>query len=450
MYARRDIVVNHTPELKRASLTKINEPLFSEPQIIDLTNDFQVDLKHCTKPIVLDVPAFSEEPIDASHVIFGMATKLDRLESSIIFLQRWIAYTHARLLVVAVSPDEGPPDSKRMRSLERHMRNLGIDVTIVKPLHKDDNMAQRYFSLARLMYRTRDSRTQWISFVDDDTFFPSIHSLISVLDTYDPQEHWYLGGMSEEWWSVVRYGFMGFGGAGIFLSVPLAAIINANYESCEERSGAGAGDMKIRECIAWHTNTKLTHIRGLHQIDMHGDRSGLFESGRLLLSLHHWKAGWWDESGYGAGFPMSAMHQVADVCGDCFLQRWQFGTDTILSNGYSIAEYPKGRLSGYKNDTDLDRVENTWLPAGIVTNSSNPGWDHYLGPLRPKMKLEEEKVQYRFLDSLAVDGGVRQLYLHTGIDREPDTVVELFWIQKKRIETSSLEIPRERSAIDPT
>lgn len=426
-YARRDIIINPNPETARASVIKVDAPLFPEPQVVDLTESSEVKLNHCLEPMLLDVPEFSREPPDASHIILGMATLIDRLELSIVFLQRWLAHTNARLLIIAEAPDNTSPDPKKMAELESNMRNLGLKVTIVKPLSRRDNMPERYFSLVKLMYTHREPEEEWMGIIDDDTFFPSMHSLVEKLDSFNSNKQWYIGAMSEEWWPVVRYGLMAFGGAGIFLSMPLAAVLNTHYEDCKRRSGAGAGDMRIRECIVWHTDTRLTHVPGLYQIDMRGDRSGIYESGRLPLSLHHWKQGWWDEKGYGIWFPMHAMHLVADICGDCFLQRWQFGGAMVLSNGYSIATYPTGAWGRLEEEGQLGRPERTWLEAGNVEGSNNAGWDHYVGPLRPKLRLEEDKIQYKFLDAVAVDSGVRQFYLHLGIDGDLDTLLEIHW-----------------------
>lgn len=438
-YARRDIIVNANPDTKRTSVTKIDAQLFPDSQLVDLTASTDVELKNCMEPLLLDVPTLST-PIDASHVLFGMATPLDRLEKSIPYLLRWLPGTNARLFVIATGPDETDPDVKELKEMEDKMRGFGLEVTIVKPVRSGDDMASRYFSLVKVLYENREEgKTKWIGLVDDDTFFPSMHSLITKLNTFNADQQLYLGGMSEEWWAVVRYGLMAFGGAGIFLSLPLAEVLDANYEECKWRSGAGAGDMRIRECIIWHTNTKLTHVEGLHQIDIHGDLSGLYESGRLHLSLHHWKQGWWDEGGFGSWFPMSAMHLVADVCGDCFLQRWQFNSDLVLANGYSVASYPSGKLKELGKDRGWEKPENTWEGAGIVEGANNPGWDHYIGPLRPMLKLEEEKVQYRFLDAVAVDGGVRQFYIHMGVDGDLDTLLEIFWIRRADADSAGIE-----------
>ena len=424
-YARRDINVKLQSETQRPSVTNVDEPLFPKIQIVDPAED--PVLEHCSPPLSLEVsPFFKKQTVDASNVIFGMSTILNRLEDSIPFLERWLAHTDASFFVIVVNSEEDrKPDKKKMAELQSRMRELGIKVTLVAPLNKDDDMAHRYFSLVKLLYSKRDKTTQWIGIVDDDTFFPSMHSLIDMLGNYDPRQKQYVGGISEEWWSVVLYGLMAFGGAGLFLSLPMAAIIDANYKSCREQSGSTAGDMRIVECIHWHSHVKLTPIPTLHQMDMGGDLSGVYESGWRPLSLHHWKADWWDDNRRDHCFPLDVMHLVADVCGECFLQRWRFGGDTVLSNGYSIATYPNGI-----NETELRKPEHTWLGPRPVPNTFNPGYVHSLGEVREPLEPEEEKVQYMFLDAQAVDGGVRQFYLHKGVGEELDTLVELFWNEK--------------------
>lgn len=427
-YARRDIIVSPKPGLKRASVTKIDAPLFPEPQLINLTENPVAVLQHCEPPLALDVPAFDHAPVDATHLFFGMTTTLDRLEESVVFLERWLAHTQAKLFVVAAGPgnDVQAADPQRMKEVEARLRTLGLDITIVNALDPQDHFPQRYFSLVRVMYSNRGSSTRWMILIDDDTFFPSMHSLVAVLDSHNAQEQFYIGALSEDWWSVTRYGLMGFGGAGIFLSVALASVLDAHYQDCKDSSGSSSGDVRIMECVYRHTNTKLTHIPGLYQMDITGDRSGLFESGRLPLSLHHWKGGWWDEDGYGSGFPMAKMHLVNDMCGECFMQRWQFGPSMILSNGYSVATYPKRHLAD--GLIDLDKAETTYSFRAVDDASVNRGTDHYVGPGRDMLVLEEEKIQYRFLDAVKVPGvGIRQFYIHLGIGDDLDTLFEIFW-----------------------
>ena len=435
---------------QRDSITKIAEPLFADVRVVTPgKNQVESEPTQCMEPLFLDVPASADAPVDASHIILGASTSLARLEVSLPYFERWLAYTNARLFVVVTGPDDKTPNPKRMADLQSRMRGRGIVANLTQPLNRKDGPLERYFSLVKVLYANRDEHTRWLGFIDDDTFVTSMSALVSALDKHDHTQLKYLGALSEEWWTVILYGLIGMGGAGIFLSVPLAEILSANHDECKKNSRMGFGDHKIYECIDRHTKTPLTALPGLHQIDIHGDRSGVFESGRQILTLHHWKEGYWDEKGqgpdgirHGRWFPMDQMSLVADVCDTCFLQRWQFGQDTILSNGYSISLYPKGALSPTKkHPMRLDKVEYTWVMPVNVEGSLNKGWDHYLGPLRPPLKLEEEKIPYRFLAGVKVDGGVRQYYRHLGIEGEMDTVVELFWVREEvwRNGASSLE-----------
>ncbi len=437
-YARRDIIVKSSPQAQRSSITKVNGPLFGGLQVVDPSSGNQSGLAHCMEPLTLEVPVFAKSPVDASHILFGAATSLDRLDASIPFFQRWLAHTNARLFVIVTGPNDSKPDPRRMGDLQLHMRDLGILITLVPPLSRKDGNTERYFSLVKILYANRNEQTRWLGFVDDDTFVTSMTALVSALDKHDWTQQRYLGALSEEWWTVTMYGLIGMGGAGIFLSLPLAKIVNANYRDCKRNSEKTFGDHKIYECITRHTDTRLTVLPGLYQIDIHGDRSGIFESGRQILTIHHWKEGYWDEHGDGPDgirhqrwFPMNKMSLVTDVCDRCYLQRWQFGTDIILTNGYSISAYPKGELLKPHNESKFDQVEHTWVDPMTVENSTNKGWDHYVGPLRPALKLEDKKIPYRFLDGAGVDGGVRQYYRHIGKNGDMDTLIELFWIREE-------------------
>ena len=436
VYARRDIVVNPRSDLKRASLTKLSESLFPDVQSIDLTDDFTVELKHCKEPLVIDVPALPKDAGAASHLIFGISTTINRLEASIPQLLRWLPKTNARLFVIVIEAEahDGvkaiPANTQKKAELQAHMRDLHMDVTLVEPLKLHEKFSEKYFSLLKIMYDNRNENTQWISTIDDDTFFPSIPSLVSMLKKYDPQRLKYIGGVSEEWWAVVHYGLMGFGGAGIFISIALAKVMTDEYDHCKKATTANAGDIRIMECVYELTDIKLTNERDLHQIDIHGDLSGLFESGRMPLSLHHWKPGGATMEGYD----LPTMSQVSDICQDCYLQRWQFNNDLILTNGFSISRYPNNALKGAR----MDRMEQTWAPVPSVEGSNNRGVDHSFGPTRPKLILNEEKIQYRMIHSAVVDGGVRQSYYHRGLDGDADTVFELFWRNAEKEQTRPL------------
>ena len=417
-YGYREIRTREVPGLRRASVTNIDEPLFSDLQIVGSIEEGKSHPALSVDPLVLHVPAFVKGPVNASHLIFGIQTTVKRLNASIPQLTRWLPHTGAKLYVVVLEKEDVAADPDQVRELEQHMQGLGFDIKLL-PAQEGDLFPQRYFSLVNIMYKHRRNGTKWISLIDDDTFFPSMPKLLDMLARYDHEEEHYIGALSEDWWAVSHYGFMGFGGAGLFLSLPLAKIMDENTEDCKNGLRSSAGDITIMDCVYRHTSTKLTPVPEMHQTDIQGDLSGFYESGRKHLSLHHWKAG-----SVSINYtPVSKMHLVADVCGECFLQRWQFGDNLVLSNAFSIAAYPKGHLKDGREKIDLGKMELTFNENMDVTNS----W----GPTRRKMVLEEEKIQYTFLDSAKTEEGVKQLYVHDGVGNDLDTILEILWKAEK-------------------
>ncbi|KAI4174994.1 MAG: hypothetical protein LQ343_002021 [Gyalolechia ehrenbergii] len=416
-YAEREVVVRPEPGLKRESLTKTDETLFPRVEELLEADDSHLELRDCKPPITLHVPLYPTAPVDASNMIFGIATTLERLEDSRHHIARWLAHTGAKLFVIAIKPGEGDaPTSEQIETKQSVMRDQGMDVTLVTPLSKDETFTESYFSLVKVMYTHRANETTWFVVMDDDTFFPSMQSLQAMLKRYDPAEQYWIGAISESWWSVGRYGMMAFGGAGIFLSRALTAVLDKEYETCtKEMHKAAGGDERIMRCINGHTTTKLTNEPALHQMDISGDLSGVYESGRIPLSLHHWR---------GGDYPVDLMNLVSDICGDCFLQRWQFGKDTVLTNGFSIADYPEGESA---DGLDFCKAEMTW-DSRTIEESVNPGTAHSMSPSRPRLELDKQKIQYRLVESATVEGSVRQTYIHRGKeDEERDTVLVLYW-----------------------
>ncbi|KAG4429669.1 hypothetical protein IFR05_014840 [Cadophora sp. M221] len=422
-YVSRDIIAIPSAKSERPSLSIVDEPLFEDFTTIDLARSTTVNIPKCLPPVHLEVPSTNLPKVDASNMIFGLQTTMGRLRDTVKHMARWLPHTNARLFAIVIDTEETAADNKEMAKLEKEFHDKGMNISIIHPVRPNDSFAQRYFSLVNVMYGARNDKTEWVVLIDDDTFFPSMHDLQTLLSKYDSRKEQYIGSLSEDWWAVNHYGLMGFGGAGIMVSLPLAKILDDHTDECKENLRTTAGDITVMDCIYRFSSTKLTHIPGLHQVDMHGDLSGFYESGRDMVTLHHWKSGFKLE--------IEKMHLVADICDSCFLQRWQFGKDTILSNGFSISHYPSGHLSGQKpggllggnvQKIDLQEMERTW---GADMNVL-----HSLAPARDKMG-EADKVAYKLLDSVKVDenggGVVRQVYFREGGGRDMDTVMVLNW-----------------------
>ena len=479
-YTRRQIVIRSVPTRQHSSLIRVEQPLLPKFQQFDSFDKAVFAPSKSFGPLLVEVPV-APKP-DASHILLGSASTVERLEGSIPFFQRWLAHTGARLIVVVVGPDDTAPDRQTIADLEMRMRGLGMEVTLVEPLSKEDGYIDRYFSLVKILYDHKDEKTQWLGFFDDDTFIVSMTYLVEKLSILDHKRPFYVGQLSEEWRTVIHYGVIAMGtfnaptmrttanflvtesffflnklipdffvgGGGIFFSIPMAEVVVANYDDCKKHASKDGGDQMLGDCVAMYSNTRLTPIGGLYQIDIHGDRSGIFESGRIILSLHHWKEGFWSEDGEGPDgirhprwFPMDKMALVQEVCGDTsFLQRFLFGNDTILTNGYSIANYPTGALdtlpvgkvtkSPDGKLVSLDQVERTWASGPAVEKSANDGYDHYLGTCRPALKLEKDKIHWRLMEAtLEKDGGVRQYFRRVGRNGRIDEWVELHFTKEK-------------------
>jgi hypothetical protein len=170
-------------------------------------------------------------------------------------------------------------------------------------------------------------------------------------------------------------------------------------------------------------------LRDLHQLDIQGDPAGFYESGLAPLSLHHFKGGIWHEA-----HPYEGA-QIIHACGeDCFLQRFQTKDNFIISNGFSVAQYPKGI------DFNVYQMERTFGAA-----PDDYGWnlDFMLGPGRDSLLMTGRKASWELKESsVQDDGSVRQTYIRKGNDWrwtfkygntgykmfEKDGVVELVWI----------------------
>ncbi|MCJ1436457.1 hypothetical protein MMC27_005836 [Xylographa pallens] len=405
-YGRARMVVEFTKEkLNFTESLDQQSPLFRS---LDLAEDDESPEQQprtqaqCAEPIKVYVPE-SKPRTDASHIIFGVSTTVERLESSVRQMQHWLSHTQARLIAL-VEP------SAASGILEAHMRNLGIDVTI---RHSNETFNDRYFALVRALHDARRPTTQWAGLVDDDTFFLSASALVARLATHDHTEEQYIGGLTEDFRQVGYFGYMAYGGAGIFLSTPLLAHLNAVYPECRHRyRHLDNGDGRLAQCIYRHTTTKLTPEPDLHQLDLHGDPSGFFEAGRRQpLSIHHWRH-WYP-------IDVVALSAVAAVCGDAgLLKRWRFADGWYLTNGYSVVRYAAAEVDDVAMELTWDRPDE---------QVSEEGYAHSLTPLRPR---DGGKTSYRLEGAVQASGVVRQFYVYRPGGGRADSVLEVSWTER--------------------
>ncbi|KAI2619467.1 glycosyltransferase family 31 protein [Hypomontagnella submonticulosa] len=407
-YTRRYIHPVFSNSVDRENVVNITEPLIRDEVEIDLYDCKDTTIPQ-SAPIKLHVPNPHPEAT-YSHLIFGVATDYSRLNASISSFAHWISGTGAKL--VASITDAKAKSPSEIEQLQNNFEVAGIRAILVNPVDDAFTTPQNHFTVLIDMMKYSSPGTKWYGLVDDDTFFPTLKPLADSLATLDHEADAYVGALSEDFSSVRTFGFMAFGGAGAFLSAPLAKKLSNQALKCIGEATTREGDTILRDCVYTNSKAKLTILPGLYQQDIRDDVSGFFEAGLRPLNLHHWKS-WYKE-------PVEKMAKAAKFCGDCFLQRWRFGTDTVFSNGFSIARYRDGVAS-----VDLQKMEGTWSKA----QADGGDFDFSLGPLRDPYPADQKK-SYKLRDAeFAVNGDLRQLYVRIGDDAtdELDEVVELVW-----------------------
>ncbi|KAK9583138.1 hypothetical protein V6Z92_007303 [Aspergillus fumigatus] len=399
-YERRDMFVARSSEPELPIRQRLNIPFLQQPLSGDEARRMGLpsqDDCYIEPPVTVEVPP-SPASVDASHIDFGVATTLERLNDSLDAFTHWAGYTRTRIFAL-VEPDE------RVEEVQAKADSLGINLFVTQ---SEEEYQTRYFSLVAHLAKNMRPRTRWACVIDDDTFFLSMAALVDALAEYDDTKPMYIGGLSESVSQIGIFGLMGFGGAGVFLSRPLVQQLSNRdvFEACQAMPHTG--DRRISLCIYQHTETKLTVDNRLRQLDMRGDASGFFESGREPpLSVHHWKS-WFQAD-------MAKLSVITNLCGDkCFLRQWQFSDGWTLTNGFSIAKY--------STEIDLDdkTMEVSWVGDNGAVDES---FMHALGPLRPK---DTGKFSYLLEDSVFLGNQVRQWYVHRDAEKG-DQIIELIW-----------------------
>ena len=178
--------------------------------------------------------------------------------------------------------------------------------------------------------------------------------------------------------------------------------------------GQQQGDGILSKCLNEYTDVRPIFDAGLNQMDIRGSPAGYFESGRQMLTVHHWRS-WFNVDVVSAG-------AVSAACGsECVFQRFSFpGENLVLSNGYSIVKY----LDGVES-VDLRQVEKTW-------EGERGRFLHHVGPLREPLEAAK-RLRYQLVSAEVVKGGVRQLYYRQRMEGKEgeegmDKVLELFWL----------------------
>ncbi|KAM7204241.1 glycosyltransferase [Naviculisporaceae sp. PSN 640] len=424
--------------IRRSSMTRIHQKLLlNELKVVDVKKQYQPE--KCPEPLVVPV---TQSPFpsmaNASDFMFGVSTTYQRFtDPKTSPIDEWTYWltdgkgnsNGGKLILMLLGAT-----MVQLEAAYDKLAAYGIDVDVYQS-DPTTVMAVRYLTLVPTMYHhPARINKKWLVTCDDDTYFPSFHALAERFEQYDYERPMYIGTLSEDVNNIERHGSQAFGGAGVFLSVPMAETIANKFDTCatdqkikEADSGWGPqGDIMLRKCIYENSEVKLTTLNDLWQLDLYGDPSGFYESGIKPLSLHHYRGGGWH-----IAHPWQYT-KVAHICGeDCTLQRFHTDDDFIISNSFSVAYYPKG------TNLDFHQFERTFGAA-----PDDKGWnlDYKMGPQRPSLHRTGRKMSWDLQTAIwNADGSLSQVYVRKHDDwrwkmpdgspmSDRDGVMELIWL----------------------
>ncbi|CAD6342480.1 unnamed protein product [Miscanthus lutarioriparius] len=234
----------------------------------------------------------SSEPTSLRHVVFGIASSKRTLPLRLPLLRLWLrAPARAFLFLDAPAPDADARDLPPGLALRVSADASHFPYTHPRGLPSAVRVARIAGELVSALkqQQLQEEEVRWLVLADDDTAFV-LPNLLHTLRRYDHREPWYLGARSESAAQNAWHGFaMAYGGGGIAVSWPLARRLARVVDSCVLRYPHLYGsDARIYACLA-ELGVELTHEPGFHQIDLHGDISGLLRAHPLspFVSLHH-------------------------------------------------------------------------------------------------------------------------------------------------------------------
>ncbi|XP_047979793.1 uncharacterized protein LOC125221653 [Salvia hispanica] len=225
------------------------------------------------------------EPTNLSHVVFGILGSEKAWRHRKAYIGSWWrpGATRGTLFL------DKPPSGEWSPSLPPYRVSDNLSGLLNKSNIRPQRMVHGIMEAVREM---GDEELRWLVMGDDDSIF-YVDNIVELLAKHDHTRYMYLGGQSEFIMSSYWFSFnQAFGGAGIILSYPLAKALAAGIDSCIKRYAfLDSADNTTKNCIA-DIGVNLSPQMGSHQIDLHGDISGLLSSHPLspLLSLHHFDA----------------------------------------------------------------------------------------------------------------------------------------------------------------
>ncbi|KAL9488567.1 hypothetical protein ACSS6W_000844 [Trichoderma asperelloides] len=389
----------------------------------------------------MELPALgdlSSKSYDASELVFGITTTYDKImdrEGALLrSWTRWLTNGHKKsngASLVLMLDQAGKDEVKELEDL---LRTNGVDAQVFatgEPM----SLTSRYHELAHLLKSfgailssSGGAIKRWYALVEDDVFFPDVSYLQHRLASYKIDEEVYIGLPSEQNdWEATRSNTTTttYGGGAVFLTRPaldtLSKLTCFEMPELRDRFHAKRWDVLLKSCFAWDSDVKMNVLPGFHNPDIEVINldTDAYESGIRPLILH-------DALGRH-GMDVNVAHLVTNVCDTCFMQRYEFHDNWVLTVGVSISEHFDNVKHHSKNSMAI--IDN------MATDQSSKSHEVIIddaGVDRTELIWTENRRVWEFADSvMSDDGAVWQAYIDKAVG-EPgpdniDSVIILVW-----------------------
>ncbi|KAI4306733.1 hypothetical protein L6164_029986 [Bauhinia variegata] len=232
-------------------------------------------------------PVIKASPTNISHIVFGTVGSVNTWKHKRSYIESW---WQPNVTKGYIFMDSAPGNEYLPWPSTSPPFRVSEDITKLKGYPNYSNKIQlRIVQTVLEVFREGDENVRWYVMTDDDTVLV-IDNLVDMLAKYDHTKYLYIGTNSECTHNNFAFSFdMAYGGAGYALSYPLMEALSKTLEMCIERyPHLYTSDNVLGACVA-DLGVDRTHEQGFHQIDLHGDISGLLSAhpNTPFLSLHH-------------------------------------------------------------------------------------------------------------------------------------------------------------------
>ncbi|XVE76414.1 hypothetical protein DITRI_Ditri12bG0170800 [Diplodiscus trichospermus] len=226
------------------------------------------------------------ERTNLSHILFGIGGSAKTWNQRNRYSELWWRPNVTRGFVWL---DEKPPNDESLPPTSPPYK-ISQDTSRFKYTSwYGSRSAVRMARIVKESFELGLDNVRWFVMGDDDTVF-FLENLVTVLDKYDHNQMYYIGGNSESVEQDVIHSYnMAYGGGGFAISYPLAAELVKVLDGCIDRYASFYGsDQKVQGCMSG-IGIPATKELGFHQVDIRGNPYGLLAAHPLapLVSLHH-------------------------------------------------------------------------------------------------------------------------------------------------------------------